>query len=337
MESSFLIQALKPAKPPKSTRHGTVLSTYLKSRYRSHRTLNIVRKHSLNAERPLSQNSTRSSSIESRSSSAKRRVQSPSVLPHVSATSWCVYDATHESIMQGRKEHEVREIASLTKIMTCYATLRLIDKLDEVTLDSVVTVTAKAASMAGTSANLLEGDNITVWDLLHGLMLPSGNDAAWALAEYFGGVLEGSTQVKPFLSQMNGLAQELSMMNTYYQNPHGLAVQRNLSTARDVCKLAKAAMADSRFARIVNTKMHTCSISGPNARKKQWENTNKLLDRGFEGVKTGITNTAGPCLCSSDSRRGIRVIVVVLNAKSLNHRWIEVPKLTDWAFSRLSN
>lgn len=317
-------------------RHGTVMTAYLKSRYRSHRILNIVRKHSLEADRPSSQNSTRSSSIESKAISSNKKTVLPSVLPHVSATSWCVYDATHDTMLHGRRETETREIASLTKIMTCYTTLRLIDKLDEVTLDSIVTVSAKAASVTGTSANLLEGDCITIWDLLHGLMLPSGNDAAWALAEYFSQVSGGPLTIKPFLSEMNGLAQELSLMSTYYQNPHGLAILRNLSTARDVCRLAKVAMQDSRFARIVNARLHNCSITGPNARRKQWENTNKLLERGFEGVKTGVTNAAGPCLCAADTRGGVRVLVVVLNAKSLNHRWVEVPKLIDWAFNRLS-
>jgi D-alanyl-D-alanine carboxypeptidase len=219
--------------------------------------------------------------------------------------------------------------------MTCYATLRLVDKLEQVTLDSFVSVSGKAAGMTGTSACLFEGDRITIWDLLHGLMLPSGNDAAWALAEYFSNELENSDGVKPFLSEMNALAQELGLMNTYYQNPHGLSYQRNLSTAREVCRLTKVALNDSRFACIVGTKVHTCSISGPNARRKQWENTNKLLDKGFDGVKTGVTNAAGPCLCASVTRGGNRVIVVVLSAKSMNHRWVEVPKLADWAFNRL--
>mmetsp|Transcript_32033 Transcript_32033/g.31743 ORF Transcript_32033/g.31743 Transcript_32033/m.31743 type:complete len:173 (+) Transcript_32033:281-799(+) len=165
-------------------------------------------------------------------------------------------------VVYGHCDIEPREIASLTKIMTCHVVLKLLAKTDKVTMDSVIKVSEKAASMIGTSAELRGGDEITVKDILHGLMLPSGNDAAWALAEFFGSFLNpnSSKPVSHFLSEMNKTARELGLDNTSYGNPHGLIYKRNLSTARDVCKLASVAMKDEIFRGIVGTKMYTADI-----------------------------------------------------------------------------
>lgn len=109
--------------------------------------------------------------------------------PFISAQSWAVYDTRTEQILFGRMERERREIASLTKIMTCYVVLLLLKRFDLDEKKHYIEVSDFAASTSGTSAELKTGDIMSVWDLLHGLMLPSGNDAAIVLAEHFGCML----------------------------------------------------------------------------------------------------------------------------------------------------
>lgn len=107
-------------------------------------------------------------------------------VPFVSAQSWVVYDCNSEQVLFGRMERERREIASLTKIMTCYVVLELIKRFNIDEKKHYIEVSDNASSITGTSAELRKGDLLCVWDMLHGLMLPSGNDAAIALAEHFG-------------------------------------------------------------------------------------------------------------------------------------------------------
>ena len=218
--------------------------------------------------------------------------------------------------------------------MTCTVVLSTLKVLDKENLESKVKVSLRASQMTGTSASLKQGDEVSVRSLLYGLMLPSGNDAAWALAEFFGGKLGTSTNkpVKRFVSEMNKTARELGLNSTHYANPHGLMIKRNLSTARDVAKLANYSMKSEGFREIVNTRVYVAEIKGADGflRFQNWENTNKLLGRGFDGVKTGITNAAGPCLCTSVSNES-QIIIVLLNSRSLDDRWVEAKKLADWA------
>jgi D-alanyl-D-alanine carboxypeptidase len=138
---------------------------------------------------------------------------------------------------------------------------------------------------------------------------------------------------------MNKTAKALGLEGTNYANPHGLPHVKNRSTARDVGLLASVALKDPLFAEIVNTQLYSCYVlqSGTQApyRKMKWCNTNRLLEKGWEGVKTGITMTAGPCLCASARRKETQLVVTVLGSKSMDRRWIEVPKLGKWAFARL--
>jgi D-alanyl-D-alanine carboxypeptidase len=164
-------------------------------------------------------------------------------------------------------------------------------------------------------------------------MLPSGNDAAWALAEYFGAKLTPNGKpVKRFLDEMNKNAQMLGLNSTIFHNPHGLIVKRNLSTAKDVARLAVHAMKNEVFKYIVGCKSFTARIVAQDGsvREEVWENTNKLLGKGFDGVKTGITSNAGPCLCVCTSK-DFYVVIVLLNSESMDARWVEAKKLSQWA------
>lgn len=262
-----------------------------------------------------------------------------------SAKAWAITHGKTGKVLLGRNDEDPREIASLTKIMTLYTALQLLKELD-ISLTSDVTVSTKAANMNGTSARLQPGDHLKLVDLMHGMMLPSGNDAAQCIAEFFGRQLAehrgipGMTKDfdKLFVREMNQQADKLRLRKTFYQNPHGMSLKRNHSTAHDVNTLACIAMRLTLFRSIVNTQIYSCKITDKRGDDRiwTWENTNKLLQRGYEGVKTGVTDAAGPCLCASWKEGETRVIVTVLGSKSMEERWEEVPRLVTWARTRLS-
>ena len=262
------------------------------------------------------------------SSSASNKTVKASIKskpPRISSSSYCVYNMSKGIIISSKRDLELREIASLTKIMTAYTVLNLIDERKIIEMSDIVKVSKNASNVTGTSAGLVEGDCITVRDLLYGLMLPSGNDAAWALAEYCGKKLGIGNTVNNFLNEMNYNTKKIGLYYTTYSNPHGLSIRRNLSTARDVCKLATAAMKNKNFQRIVSTKSYTACIQRPDGTVflKTWDNTNKLLEKGWTGIKTGVTTTAGPCLCSSYDN----IVVTLLNSNTMDCRWTEAEAL----------
>jgi D-alanyl-D-alanine carboxypeptidase len=187
--------------------------------------------------------------------------------------------------------------------------------------------------MIGTSAYLKVGDYLSINSLLFALMLPSGNDAAWALAEYFGSRISPNSvkPVKHFILEMNKIAKELHLPSSSFANPHGLMQKKNLSTARDIAKVTCFAMKNKKFREIVDTRQFTSEVLGQDGvtRFMTWENTNKLLGNSFCGVKTGITDAAGPCL-SVCSRGNCPTVVVLLNSRSMEDRWVEARRLIDW-------
>ena len=144
--------------------------------------------------------------------------------------------------------------------------------------------------------------------------------------------------IKYFVQEMNRYARALNLENTNYANPHGLSHANNKSTAYDIGRLAAIAMQDSLIREIVQKQSYTCEGRDifENEKQFQWSNTNKLLSKGFNGLKTGVTPAAGPCLSASFEKGNLHLIVVVLQCKTMDNRWIEVPKLTLWAINRLN-
>lgn len=254
--------------------------------------------------------------------------------PYTSAKTWVIFNTYTESVLFGQGIEDRREIASLTKIMTCYLTLKLAE-LWNIPLHKKITVSPRASRTAGTSANLKAGDVLMIIDLLHGLMLPSGNDAAYALAEFFGGLISQDKPVKHFVGEMNKLAEELMLGNTRFRNPHGMSARPNISTAKDVSVLANAAMKNKKFYEVVNKKEYACEVKNDEVRKVVWKSTNKLLGKGVDAGKTGQTAKAGPCLCVRFVNPKAALIVTVLSCKTNNSRWVEVPRLAEWAYSKI--
>lgn len=215
----------------------------------------------------------------------------------ISAEHAILFDATTERILYSKNADDRSLIASTTKIMTALIVCEQTNVLDRVRIPK------EAVGIEGSSIYLRENEVLTVQELLYGLMLHSGNDAAVALAIYCGGTVEGFAQL------MNDKAHRLGLTDTHFENPHGLDSPEHYSTARDMAVLAAYAMENPIFAKTVSTK--SVSITGRTLR-----NHNKLLWRyeGADGVKTGFTKAAGRILVSSATRQGRRLVAVTMNA-----------------------
>ena len=234
----------------------------------------------------------------------------------ISAQSAIVLDASTGRVLYEKNADKQSLIASTTKIMTALVICENCNVLDRVRIPKA------AVGIEGSSMYLQEGEVLTVQELLYGLMLQSGNDAATALAIYCGGTVEG------FAELMNDKAHALKLFGTHFVNPHGLDAPGHYSTARDLAVLTAYAMADPIFAQTVSTKTVTVG-------SRCLRNHNKLLWQlqGAEGVKTGYTKAAGRILVSSTCRDGRRLIVVTINAPQ---DWSDHSTLTENGFKDYS-
>ena len=226
--------------------------------------------------------------------------QSEQVSASASAKSYCLMDADTGNILSCASEAVRMPMASTTKIMTCLVALEHAD------FNETVKVDAKAVGIEGSSVYLTAGEELTLLDLLHALMLESANDAAVAIAMHVSGSEEG------FCSLMNEKAQSLGLVNTHFANPHGLHCDDHYSTAEDLCILMSYAMRDTAFAEITSTRTKTIPAPGGNSR--YLSNHNRLL-RSFDaciGGKTGYTKTAGRCLVTAAEEKGKMLVCATL-------------------------
>ena len=232
----------------------------------------------------------------------------------ISAQCGFLVDAQTGRVLYEKNADDKALIASTTKIMTALIVCEQCNVLDR------VKVPAEAVGIEGSSMCLQVGEILTVQELLYGLMLQSGNDAAVALAIYCGGTVEG------FVQLMNDKAYRLGLENTHFENPNGLDSPQHYSTARDLATLASYAMNNPIFAQTVSVKC--VKVGG-----RYLSNHNKLLWRvdGADGVKTGYTRAAGRTLVSSAVRDGRRLIAVTLNAPN---DWQDHALLFETGFNR---
>ena len=231
----------------------------------------------------------------------------------VSARRAILMDAQTGRVLYEKSAHEQSLIASTTKIMTALVVCQQCNVLDR------VRIPREAVGIEGSSMYLKEGEVLTVQELLYGLMLSSGNDAAVALAIYCGGTVEG------FAELMNDKARLLGMNDSHFVNPNGLDAPGHYSTARDLAVLAAYAMEDPVFRQTVGTKEIRLG-------ERYLTNHNKLLWQveGAEGIKTGFTKAAGRILVSSASRNGRRLVCVTIDAPD---DWKDHSSLYDSGFS----
>ncbi|MFF4471628.1 D-alanyl-D-alanine carboxypeptidase family protein [Streptomyces sp. NPDC001599] len=232
-----------------------------------------------------------------------------------------------------------RSTGSTTKIMTAKVVL----SQPKLNLDAKVTIQMAYSdyivSKNASSARLIVGDKVTVRQLLYGLMLPSGCDAAYALADKFGSGKTRAARVKSFIGKMNATAKSLGLKNTHFDSFDGIGNGKNYSTPRDLTKIASSAMKNSTFRTIVKTKKYTAKTKtkkGGTRTMAPWTNTNTLLGSysGAIGVKTGSGPEAKYCLVFAATRKGKTVIGTVLASSSSAQRAKDATKLMNYAFAK---
>lgn len=219
------------------------------------------------------------------------------------AKAMVVIEASTGRVLEEKNKDDRLAMASTTKIMTALVTCKNTENFDE-----VVTIHDNAVGIEGTSMYLRKGEKLTVKELLFGLMLPSGNDAAMALAYHIGGGEE------KFVEMMNAQASELGLKNTHFANPHGLDADGHYTSALDLALITAEGMKNDMFREIIATKNVRVTGSKENE-PRLLSNKNRLLKTldGCTGVKTGFTDNAGRCFVCSCTRDGMTLISVVLN------------------------
>ena len=241
-------------------------------------------------------------------------------LPRVTARSAVVMEAKTGRVLYERNMGDRRFPASTTKIMT------LIIALEKGNLDDVVKVGPHAAGTEGSTLWLEEGDEITLRELLYGMMLHSGNDATVAVAEHIAG------SVDAFARLMTDKAHEIGAKDTNFVNANGLPDDAHYTTAHDLALIASYGYTLPEFEKIVSTKEITFPWVKDDTHRLRNENQMLWLYEGGNGVKTGYTDAAGRCLVSAAKRDGIQLVAVVLDS---NWMWNDSILLLDYGFSKI--
>lgn len=243
--------------------------------------------------------------------------------PSVSAKAAVLMDADTGKILFEKNSSEILSMASTTKVMTALLTLEYIDDLG----DELVTITDAMARVEGSAMGLKAGDKILLSDLVVGMLLPSGNDAANAAA------LHISKTAEHFADAMNLKAEQLGMHNTHFVTPSGLDDEAHFTTAHDMALLTQAAIENPKFLSIFSAKTMAVTYNG-GKKKATLKNHNKLLslDERCIGGKTGFTKKSGRCLVSAGEKNGCRLIAVTLNAPD---DWNDHMMMLDYGYSLL--
>ena len=241
--------------------------------------------------------------------------------PDISAQNAVVLDLNTMEVLYDKRMHELSSIASITKIVTAFVALEHADLSDQ------IRISKEATMIEGSSIYTEENQIYSLEDLLYGLMLRSGNDAATAIAEHVGGSTKG------FAFLMNDTARWLGMENSSFQNPHGLEEEYHYSSAYDMALVTANAMKQNEdFRKIFGTEKHL-----PKNGDYYWFNKNKLLTTYGEfctGGKTGFTKKAGRTLVTTAEHDGHEIVVVTLNAPD---DWNDHKKLYDYSFNQLQD
>lgn len=254
--------------------------------------------------------------------------------PAISANEAILMDEDSGHILYDLNGEHAQPMASTTKIMTAVIAIQTAN------LNMLITVHQDAVNEVinngGSNASLKAGEQLKLQDLLYGLLLPSGDDAAIAIADALGGTTQN------FVHQMNVYAYRLHLFQTHYINPDGLTyydannqpIPGHYTTAYDLARLSQYAMSLPLFAKIVSTLHYNVPATATN-NPHSWDNTNTLLKTyiGLTGIKTGFTLEAGPCLVFSATRNGHHLLGVVLHSSDENHRFSDAQILLNWGFA----
>lgn len=255
-------------------------------------------------------------------------------LPDIDASNAFVM-GKNGTVYYARSADEQVKIASITKVMTA------ILAVENCKMDEKITVSNEAATVGNSTAGLLEGDEFTVEQALRGLMIPSGNDAAIALAEHVGKKLDPKTKdaVATFVKAMNERAKKLGCTGTLFENPHGLDFDEWAgdmhSTAHDVALMMQEAMKDDTIREVMASKDPWIEVTGADGsdHSHSMDTHNVLLGQdGNIGGKTGTTDDAGYCFASAYNRDGDEIYTVVLNSSTTDQRFADTATLASWYY-----
>lgn len=255
-------------------------------------------------------------------------------LPDIDASNAFVM-GKNGTVYYARSADEQVKIASITKVMTA------ILAVENCKMDEKITVSNAAAAVGNSTAGLLEGDEFTVEQALRGLMIPSGNDAAIALAEHVGKKLDPKTKdaVATFVKAMNERAKKLGCTGTLFENPHGLDFDEWAgdmhSTAHDVALMMQEAMKDDTIREVMASKDPWIEVTGADGsdHSHSMDTHNVLLGQdGNIGGKTGTTDDAGYCFASAYNRDGDEIYTVVLNSSTTDQRFADTATLASWYY-----
>ncbi len=241
---------------------------------------------------------------------------------NINAKSAVLMEYSSGEILYEQNPDEQLPIASVTKIMTMLLIMEAIDSGD-LRMDDIVTASARAKSMGGSTMFLEEGEQLSVHDMLKGIAVASANDGCVAMAEHIAGSEEA------FVALMNNRAAELGMMNTHFVNTNGLDAEGHFSTAHDVALMSAELLKHKKifeFTTIWTGELRDGAF--------QLANTNKLIRfyKGANGLKTGSTSAAGCCISATAERDGMQLIAVILGAPSSNDRFNSAKSLLDYGF-----
>jgi D-alanyl-D-alanine carboxypeptidase len=231
----------------------------------------------------------------------------------LNAKSFYSVDLKTNTILESKNENEKMQIASLTKLMTVYVVLKE-DKLND-----VVTINSVNSRSDDAKMGLTVGDRITKENLLKGLLINSGSDAALSLAT------SNSGSVDEFVLKMNSYANKLGLNNTNFTNPVGWDDENNYSSAKDIANLSRVLLNSQDFREIVAIN-HT-SVYTEAGRQINLNSTNQLISEGFSGIKTGYTPTAGECLAALYKKDSTEIVTVIIGSPN---RFYETRALKDW-------
>lgn len=236
------------------------------------------------------------------------------------AKSAVILDAKSGAVLYEKNASEKLPMASTTKIMTALAVLNF--ENDNINLDKIIETPYKATCIEGTSIYLSNGEKMTVRDLLYGMLLESGNDAASALAIGIFG------SEKACVDYMNELCHSMGLVLTHFDNVHGLDSKEHYTTAYELAMITKKAMENDTFRQIVSTKSYVAD----GEKKRYFSNHNRLLNTfdGMIGVKTGYTSKSGRCLVTCAKRENEEYIAVTLNDRN---DWQDHREMLEYSFS----
>lgn len=243
--------------------------------------------------------------------------------PSISAQSAVLMEVQSGKLLLAHNEHQHLPMASITKVMTALVALQLASK------DAIITVSPQAVGVEGSSVYLLEGEELTLEQLLYAVLLESANDAATAVA------IGTAGSVEAFAQEMNRRTAAMGLSDTHFANPHGLDHAEHYTTAADFAVIVRCALENELIQAIVSTRKATIPYNG-RENGRVLLNHNKLLRtyEGCTGVKTGFTKKSGRCLVSSAQRNGVSLIAVTLNAPN---DWADHTAMLDYGFSMYSS